>query len=101
MHDWNDDKKEDEDVVGCIPLVNLDNMCKSKCSPELSASISPEGIVNLIGSNPMLLTLGAGGQGLRFRTLNDMVYIDMIVDGGESTMSLEFAENSVQFVATP
>jgi len=101
MHDWDDDKKEDEDVVGCIPLVNLDNMCKSKCSPEFTASISPEGIVNLIGSNPMLLTLGAGGQGLRFRALNDMVYIDMIVDGGESTMSLEFGENSVQFVATP
>lgn len=98
--DWNDGKDAKDDVVGKIPLVDCDEPCNAKASEALKANITPDGFVTLMASNPFFLTLGGQG-GLRFRALDDKVYVDMVVDGGESTMSLEFSENNVQFVATP
>lgn len=102
MHDWNDGKDAKDDVVGKIPLVDCVDPCKAKANDALKASISPEGLVKLMVSNPFhLLFGGENGGGLRFRSLDDKVYVDLLVDGGESTMSLEFSENNVQFIATP
>lgn len=100
MCDWNEGKDAKDDVVGKIPLVDCDEPCNAKASDALKASVTPEGLVTLMASNPLFLTLGGAG-GLRFRALDDKVYVDLMVDGGESTMSLEFSENNVQFVATP
>lgn len=98
MHDCGEETKED--VLGRIPLVDCNDPCKARSSESFQANITPEGIVTLMASNPLFLTLGGQG-GLRFRALDNKVYIDLVVDGGESTMSLEFSENNVQTVATP